>query len=66
MRHGLLLVTIALGLAACEPTMIVLRNPATGQVAECTTGLPQVIDVLGENQACADAYSQQGFQQQVP
>lgn len=67
MRSFICLLLLAVGLAACGPTMIVLREPTTGQIAECSRGpLPQVTNVMGENEACAQSYRERGFQQQTP
>ncbi|HLI12023.1 MAG TPA: hypothetical protein VKY65_10535 [Alphaproteobacteria bacterium] len=68
MRALLWLPVLAAGLAACSPTFVVLRNPTTGQLAECRSeedvaALPKL--ELGTDR-CAAAYEQQGFVKQVP
>lgn len=65
MRPLASLALLALGLAACSPTMIVLRQPATGQIAECSTSV-LVLSVLDDVEGCAQQYAQQGYQQQTP
>jgi len=61
----LLCLLLCLGLAACSPTMVVLRQPASGQVAECSTEalVASLIDDVG---GCAERYAAAGYQQQVP
>lgn len=47
-------------LAACGPTMVVLRDPATGQVAQCR-GDPWAWDPAGDTAACARGYVAAGY-----
>ena len=65
MRRLLCLGLLSLGLAACSPTMVVLRQPATGQVAECSTGI-LIASVIDDVDGCARDYAAQGYQQQIP
>ena len=65
MRPLLCLGLLSLGLAACSPTMVVLRQPATGQVAECSTGV-LIASVIDDVDGCARDYAAQGYQQQTP
>jgi len=45
--------------------MIVLRQPATGQLAECSTGV-LIASMIDNVEGCAQDYAQQGYQQQTP
>ena len=45
--------------------MIVLRQPASGQVAECSTPA-MIAGVIGRVESCAAAYAAEGYQQQIP
>jgi len=65
MRPLFCLALLSCGLAACSPTMIVLRQPATGQLAECSTGV-LIASVIDNVEGCAQDYAQQGYQQQTP
>ena len=65
MRTLACLAVLVLGLGACSPTMIVLRQPKTGEIAECSTKV-LVASVLDHVEACAKRYAQEGYQQQIP
>lgn len=67
---------LALGLAilltGCGTTHVVLRQPATNQLAECVNSLPGLLYVLdnaevpGNVESCAQNYQQQGYQRLLP
>jgi len=57
---------IAAVLAGCSPTSIVLRQPETGQVAECVSIWPQALNVFGDVPSCAETFLQQRYVQQTP
>ncbi len=59
------LALLSLVLAACSPTMIVLRQPESGQIAECSTQI-LVASVVDHIDDCAEAYKQKGYEQQIP
>jgi hypothetical protein len=61
MRVPLCLSLLGLALAACSPTQIVLRNPASGEIAECRSGLPEPLLYLDSIEPCAKAFEQQGY-----
>jgi len=65
MRRLLFLALLSLGPAACSPTMVVLRQPATGEVAECSTSV-LILSVIDDVDGCARDYAAQGYQQQIP
>ena len=66
LSHFLALIGVMATLVACSPTSIVLRQPTTGQVAECTSAWPYAVSVFGDVQSCAETYRQRGYVQQTP
>lgn len=56
----LLALLSALIIAGCGPTMIVMRNPATGQVAQCK-GDPWDWNPAAEAATCARGYEAAGY-----
>jgi hypothetical protein len=63
-RHAtpiLILSAIAMLLAGCEST-IVLRNPSTGEMAQCTTGGSYGVFAVQEAERCAEAYQSAGWE----
>lgn len=50
-------------LVGCGPTLIVLKNPQTGQIVQCQgVNMSQII-AQSDAQSCAAAYESQGYQQ---
>lgn len=64
MRFACLLPLLSLlPLAACGPSVIVMKNPTTGEVVQCkgnTTGLSAVADAKAA-QDCATGYQAAGW-----
>lgn len=59
-----LALAVALALGACTTSAVTLKNPATGQVAQCG---PYYVDAIGSDaqarreSRCLDDYQRQGF-----
>jgi hypothetical protein len=61
MRSILLLAGVALALAGCEST-VVLRNPETGAMTQCTTEGNSSLLARREVELCAAAYERAGWE----
>lgn len=52
----------AMALAGCGPTMVVLKNPATGEVAQCKGDAWANWNPYAATEACAKGYEASGWQ----
>ncbi|HYB08601.1 MAG TPA: hypothetical protein VEJ16_02895 [Alphaproteobacteria bacterium] len=57
---------IAAAVAGCSPTSVVLRQPETGQIAECVSIWSQFVNVFGDVDSCTQTFLQQRYVQQTP
>lgn len=62
----LFMLFLFLALGACSPGMIVLRQPETGQLAECRATVPEALHVIPDTEPCAEGYEKQGYARLVP
>jgi hypothetical protein len=63
-RLSILLLPLAA--AACSPGMIVMRQPQTGQLAECRTKWPEMLHVRADTEPCAADYQKLGYARMIP
>jgi hypothetical protein len=61
LRSILIVAASALALAGCEST-VVLRNPETGEIAQCTTEGNGSLLARREVELCAAAYQRAGWE----
>lgn len=59
MKYGML--GLVLLLSGCAPTLIVLQNPATGQMAQCQGANMSQILAQQDAEGCAKAYERTGW-----
>jgi hypothetical protein len=56
------LILLAVALAACGDTVVVLRNPQTGQMAQCKGFYWHQDTPSGDTDVCVRYYQQKGFE----
>lgn len=61
MRRALLLLGALLGLAGCGPTQVVLRDPKTGEMAQCKGDPWANWNPYAATEACAKGYEAAGW-----
>lgn len=65
MKKPAVLMPILIGLVGCASPLI-LRDPASGQVAQCTSSTPGIFPIIAQNEIdkCAAAYERMGWKRQ--